>query len=73
MKVKSSHINEVFHDAEKNTLTVVFHSGAKWNYSPVTEQAFKEMTTAESVGKWFFANIKNNENITAKEVTYDEN
>ena len=65
VKVTSSNIDAVSHDEETNTLTVKFHSGAIWNYKPITRVGYMQFLNAESKGKYFNENIKKNDNITA--------
>lgn len=61
--VNSTNLKTVGHDKETNTMQVEFFNGAIWNYSPVTEDAYKTMVKSESVGQWFNQNIKRNPDI----------
>lgn len=63
--VDSSNLVSIGHHNEKNILEVEFHNGAIWRYSPVTEEAYKDFAKADSIGKWFNQNIKNNTMISA--------
>lgn len=61
MLVRSSNIHEVTftpQDHSEGILTVVFHSGATYCYDKVPYRMYKQMVVAESVGKYFEANIK---------------
>jgi len=40
------------------TLSVTFTSGKVYDFHGVPEEKYHEMVKAESVGKWFNANIK---------------
>src|SRR3954468_7369322 len=61
MLVKSSTIQEVDFipaDGSGGTLVVVFNSGLAYEYVGVLYKTFKQMIKAESVGKFFDANVK---------------
>lgn len=70
VKVESSNICSVGHSGDDSKmLTVEFHCKDKpentvWAYYPVTAQAFNLMLQAESVGKYFNANIKTHPDVT---------
>jgi hypothetical protein len=55
-KVTSSNIESVGHDAE--TLRIKFTTGAEYDYQGVSEETFRGMLGAESVGRYFAANIR---------------
>lgn len=59
-KVESSNIASVGYDWETMTLEVEFTNDDVYQYTPVTEQAYKDMMNAESVGGYFYKNIRNN-------------
>lgn len=64
LPVESSNIAEVGHNKETNTLQVKFTGkGSIYQYNPVTEEAYKAMVGAESIGKWFNENIKTNQSV----------
>lgn len=65
-KVESSNIAEVGYSKGTKTLGIKFHNGAFWGYSPVEALEFKELISAQSVGKHFNEHIKNNPNIKAE-------
>lgn len=54
--VTSSNIAEVGH--EGTTLRIKFNIGSVYEYENVTAATFQALLTAESVGKYFAANIK---------------
>ena len=43
---------------ENGVLRVQFSSGAEYEYTGVPESVFNEMKSAESVGRYFGANVK---------------
>lgn len=57
---KSSNIKQVAFDAGKKALTITFMNGASHVYSGVSEDLYREMSKAESAGKFFAQNIRNN-------------
>jgi len=59
IKVMSSNINTIGHDADNNILEVEFVGGSVYEYSDVSEEVYDEFRLAESVGKYFNQNIKN--------------
>lgn len=73
--VTSSNLAEVGHDPDTNVLRVQFlGTGAKYDYANVSASKHGVMMAAESVGKYYNANIKNNPdhpctNLAAAEVT----
>ena len=58
-KCNSSNIDWIDYNDESNTLTVAFHSGSVYDYSNVDKDVYETFKTAESVGKFFNANVKN--------------
>lgn len=64
--VESSNIKSIGFD--KNTLQVEFTNGAVYNYTPITEDCYKELMSAESKGEYFYQNIRKNENVTLTKV-----
>ena len=58
--VESSYLKRVGYDPDEEELYVEFHGGKTWKYAKVTAQQYENMMTAESIGKWFIANIKKN-------------
>jgi hypothetical protein len=64
--VESSNMAEIGYDPKKTLLEVLFHNGAIYQYHPFTEEQHKEMLAADSIGKWFWANVRGNESIKLK-------
>ena len=62
--VNSTNIISVGYNAEERTLVVDFHNGKRYKYHPVTEQGHRELINSDSIGKYFFKNIRGNKNIT---------
>lgn len=60
-EVKSSNLKAIAYTNEATKILVVqFHGGQIWAYTPVTLEAYHEFKRADSLGKWFNANIKAN-------------
>ncbi len=56
--VQSSLFKSVGYDKTKELLQVEFKNGDVYNYSDITEEMYKALTSAESIGKYYLANIK---------------
>lgn len=56
--VTSSNIRSVGHDTGSNTLEIEFNTGAVYQYPSVSRDTYDQMLAAESVGKFFHANIR---------------
>ena len=56
--VESSNIKSVGYDADTQTLEVEFTHGTFYRYAGVPEKTFGDMAKAESVGKFFAANVR---------------
>jgi hypothetical protein len=56
--VISSNVKAVGHDAKTSTLEVEFNSGAVYQYTGVPKEVYTAMVGAQSVGKYFGANVK---------------
>lgn len=54
---RSSMISEMEYDSDKKLLTLNFN-GSKYEYKDVSEETYKELINAESIGKYFLKNIK---------------
>ncbi len=67
-EVKSSNITSIGYDPKGKRLEVEFWNGKLYRYHPVTEEAYKQMMNAESIGSWFYKNIRNNENINTSQL-----
>lgn len=61
---KSSVIQSLQYDETRKDLKVNFNSGRIYVYTPVSEEFFNKISKAESKGKFFNKNIKNNEALT---------
>lgn len=61
IQVNSSNIDVIGYDADKEKLFVGFkgQSGEMWAYSNVTEDTYKELMRATSIGKHFTQFIRN--------------
>jgi len=57
---ESSHIEKCMYDYTTNTLKVRFKSGATYEYFNVSPEVYNNLAQAESQGKFFNENIKNN-------------
>lgn len=66
--VESSHIKSVGYDPTSETLVVEFIGEKVWSYKPVTMEQYADMTSANSVGKYFHKNLKTNASITATKI-----
>jgi hypothetical protein len=64
----SSQIAAVGYDSKTQTLQIKFQKGGLYSYHPFTQEAYVLLLNAESPGKFFHANIRNNELITATKV-----
>lgn len=56
--VKSSNIKAVGYDPQSRALTVEFHSGAQHRYDDVPPEHHQGLIEADSVGKYFHANVR---------------
>lgn len=59
VKVKSSNINAIGYDEITKTLEVEFVNGGIYQYKEVPKEIYEGFIKAESVGKYFFAKVKN--------------
>lgn len=64
----SSNIDEIGYDEEKRTLTIKFHNGGLYEYTPFTLEGFKAFSESESKGKFFYKNIRYNSDITVQRI-----
>ena len=55
---QSSHIKELGHDPETNTLAVTFHKGGTYHYPGVTEEQYRVLHEHDSPGSHFHRHIK---------------
>ncbi len=56
--IESSMIRSIGFDSESSTLEIEFNSGAIWQYSDFPESEWYLFESAESQGKFFNSNIK---------------
>lgn len=56
--VQSTNLAEVGYCADTMVLEVAFHDGSVYQYFDVSEAVFLELMRAESVGRYFSANIR---------------
>lgn len=56
--VKSSQLSSIGYDDKTNTLAVKFNNGGTYHYHDVSKSEFDKFSNAESIGKYFGANIK---------------
>ena len=61
---KSSVIKSLTYDENRKDLSVSFKSGKLYVYTPVSQQFFNKLQNAESKGKFFNKNIRDNEALT---------
>lgn len=62
--VASSQIQSIGHDQASNTLAILFASkgenrGSLYHYANFTAENFEEFSGADSIGSYFYKNIKN--------------
>lgn len=67
-KVNSSNIAAIGYNEVKQTLVVLFHSGTTYTYTPVLKETYEEFLKAESIGKYFYSNIKTNPKIKCQQI-----
>jgi len=57
--VKSSQIKEIAYDGPSETLYVKFKNGEKvYSYNPVKKETHTELMSADSIGKYYHANVR---------------
>lgn len=70
-KVKSSSIEAI--GWEDDALRIEFKGGAMYEYKPFLSEDWEKFRVAESTGKYFYANIRHNKNISCKKIRGKEN
>lgn len=55
---RSTMITEIEYDAEKQLLWLTFGKGGKYEYKDVPNDIYEGLLGAESIGKYFLANVK---------------
>jgi hypothetical protein len=58
VKVTSSNIEEIGYTPETKVLEVLFKAGGTYKYYDVPQEVYDDFVKAESVGKYFQANVK---------------
>ena len=58
VEVESSNLAQVGYDDDRSLLLLEFKNGGKFAYPNVERETFDDMMDADSIGKFFFANIK---------------
>lgn len=58
--VQSSAIKAIGYDWPKHTLLVEFKSGGFYTYKGVSHSLYRELRTAESIGRFYHNHIKGN-------------
>jgi KTSC domain-containing protein len=56
--LKSSNLASAEYDAETQSLTITFKSGATYTYSDVSETIYEGLLSAASPGSYFASNIR---------------
>lgn len=64
ISVFSTAIDKLTYDSERKDLSVKFNSGKLYVYTPISNEFFNKLKNADSIGKYFNKNIKNNEALT---------
>ena len=57
-EVVSSQFKKVKYNSEEKTLIITFNNDKRYKYKDVSEFRFREFMSADSLGKYFIANIK---------------
>lgn len=67
----SSQISDVDYHADSQTLSVTFHGGKQYSYSPVSPSTHASLMQAESKGSFFGRHVKGNKSITCTPVNIE--
>lgn len=59
ISVESSQISKISYDADVKRLFIKFKAGSTYAYEGVTQKEFDDFKSSESIGKFFYNNIKN--------------
>lgn len=62
--LKSSVLDSIEYNDNRQDLIVNFKSGKQYIYTPVSEQLLNKLVKSESQGKFFNKNIRDNEALT---------
>lgn len=57
--VESSNLRSVGYDEATQTLEIEFHRGGVYQYYDVPSEVYQELLRAPSLGKYFYARIRN--------------
>ena len=57
---RSSMITDIEYDEENKLLRLKFAKGGWYEYKDVPKEVYNELLSADSIGKFFLARIKNN-------------
>ncbi len=60
--VESSNLASIGYDSEKEILEIEFNHGGVYQYFDVPQSVYEELMNADSHGKYFSANIRNDYN-----------
>ena len=66
--VKSSNVAEMGYDPKAQTLQVLFKNGGLYDYHPVTQREYNELTAADSIGRHLHQNFVKNKAIKCNRV-----
>lgn len=58
-RVESSSIASVGYDEELSVLEVEFHHGGVYRYGMVPSSVYRDLVTADSLGRFFNASVRN--------------
>lgn len=67
-EVDSSNIKSIGYVEESKILLIEFHSGDIYSYSPITQEGYINLMKAESLGRYFHQNIRNNQAIDTRKI-----
>lgn len=68
----SSNIAKVRYSEIDLKLKIKFVNGGEYDYTPVSLELYEQFMAAESKGKFFLSNIRNNKEILANKVVLNE-
>jgi len=68
VKVESSNIDAIGYEPAKKELRIRFKSGQTYKYTPVTQKGYEDFLSADSKGKYFHKNIKDNATLSFEKV-----
>lgn len=67
-EIESSNISRSYYTPSSNELIIEFKKGGKYAYKPVSVQMYERFLKAESQGKYFLNEIKNNPSVDFNKV-----